>query len=99
MKRVFLFIFLGFLTANIFSITPHINKGQLEELSLSQALKELQITENELQQLDKDFFGVLIEKIDAIKDNIQTYSCYNNSTKKYKVVNPFDYTRERIWRG
>lgn len=61
MKRVFLFIFLGFLTANIFSITPHINKGQLEELSLSQALKELQITENELQQLDKDFFGVLEE--------------------------------------
>lgn len=40
-----------------------------------------------------DKIGTYIEK------NNPSYSCYSNKSKKYKVVNPFDYSKERIYKG
>ena len=42
-----------------FALTPHINKGKLTELTLEQAVKELQLSQKELQDINKEFYGVL----------------------------------------
>ena len=42
-----------------FALTPHINKGKLTELPLEQAVKELQLSQKELQDINKEFYGVL----------------------------------------
>ena len=37
------------------------------------------------------------DKIGTYKEkNNPSYSCYSNKSKKYKVVNPLDYSKERI---
>ena len=59
MKRTLALVFIGFSLSSLFSLTPHINKGQIEELSLEQGIRELQLTEKELKEINKDFFGVL----------------------------------------
>lgn len=59
MKRTLALIFIGLSLSKLFSLTPHINKGQIEELSLEQGIRELQLTEKELKEINKDFFGVL----------------------------------------
>ena len=43
----------------LFAFTPHINKGHIEEISVAQATRELQLTEKELKDINKEFFGVL----------------------------------------
>lgn len=43
----------------LFAFTPHINKGRIEEISVAQATMELQLTEKELKDINKEFFGVL----------------------------------------
>ena len=45
-----------------FALTPHINKGKLTELTLEQTVKELQLSEQELRKLDKEFFTRIGEK-------------------------------------
>ena len=42
-----------------FALTPHINKGKLTELTLEQTVKELQLSQKELQDINKEFYGVL----------------------------------------
>lgn len=43
----------------LFAFTPHINKGRIEEISVARATRELQLTEKELKDINKEFFGVL----------------------------------------
>lgn len=53
-------IFVVLLSAiQVFALTPHINKGKLIELTLEQAVKELQLSQKELQDINKEFYGVL----------------------------------------
>lgn len=59
MKKTLALMILGLSITKLFSLTPHINKGQLKELTLEQGVKELQLTEKELKEINKDFFGVL----------------------------------------
>lgn len=59
MKRKLITIFIGLYFTNIFALTPHINKGKIEEISLSQGIKELQLSEKELKDINKEFFGIL----------------------------------------
>ena len=63
MKKTLALVILGLSITKLFSLTPHINKGQLKELTLEQGVKELQLTEKELKEINKDFFGVLEKKI------------------------------------
>lgn len=46
-------------STQLFAFMPHINKGAIEEISLAQATRELQLTEKELKDINKEFFGVL----------------------------------------
>ena len=59
MKRLIALIILGLCITNLFALTPHINKGELEEISLSQAMNELQLSEQEIKDINKEFYGVL----------------------------------------
>ncbi len=54
-KKILLFFMCAFMSCT-FALTPHINKGKLTELTLEQAVKELQLSEQELRKLDKEFF-------------------------------------------
>ena len=47
------------LQSSMFAFTPHINKGTIEEISIEKACSELGITEAELKEFNKDFFGRL----------------------------------------
>lgn len=46
-------------STQLFAFMPHINKGAIEEISMAQATRELQLTEKELKDINKEFFGVL----------------------------------------
>ena len=59
MKRPIALIILGLCITNLFALTPHINKGELEEISLSQAMNELGLSEQEIKDINKEFYGVL----------------------------------------
>jgi len=59
MKRIVTPLLIGFLVAELGALTPHINKGKLTELTLEQAVKELQLSQKELQDINKEFYGVL----------------------------------------
>lgn len=59
MKKTILTGVIGLCAAGVFALTPHINKGHIEEISLAQATRELQLTEKELKDINKEFFGVL----------------------------------------
>ncbi len=59
MKKPIVIILIVLYFANLFALTPHINKGKLEELTLAQGLKELQLSEKELKDINKEFFGAL----------------------------------------
>ena len=54
-KKILVFFMCAFMSC-AFALTPHINKGKLTELTLEQAVKELQLSEQELRKLDKEFF-------------------------------------------
>ena len=56
MKKKILLFFMCVFMSCAFALTPHINKGKLTELTLEQAVKELQLSEQELRKLDKEFF-------------------------------------------
>lgn len=58
-KHLAILMTLALSTTQLFAFTPHINKGRIEEISLSQATRELQLTEKELKDINKEFFGVL----------------------------------------
>lgn len=61
-KSIRFFVLLFFMcvfTSSAFALTPHINKGRLEEISLSQGMKELGLSKKELKDINKDFYGVL----------------------------------------
>lgn len=58
MKKILLFFMCAFMPC-AFALTPHINKGKLTELTLEQAVKELQLSQKELQDINKEFYGVL----------------------------------------
>ena len=62
MKNILTIVFMGILGVQLFALTPHINKGKLTELTLEQAVKELQLSEQELRKLDKEFFTRIGEK-------------------------------------
>ena len=57
-KKIVLFFMCAFMPC-AFSFIPHINKGKLTELPLEQAVKELQLSQKELQDINKEFYGVL----------------------------------------
>ena len=57
-KKILLFFMCAFMSC-AFALTPHINKGKLTELTLEQAVKELQLSQKELQDINKEFYGVL----------------------------------------
>ena len=57
-KKILLFFMCAFMSCT-FALTPHINKGKLTELTLEQAVKELQLSQKELQDINKEFYGVL----------------------------------------
>ena len=57
-KKIVLFFMCAFMPC-AFALTPHINKGKLTELTLEQAVKELQLSQKELQDINKEFYGVL----------------------------------------
>ena len=57
-KKIILFFMCAFMPC-AFALTPHINKGKLTELTLEQAVKELQLSQKELQDINKEFYGVL----------------------------------------
>ena len=57
-KEILLFFMCAFMPC-AFALTPHINKGKLTELTLEQAVKELQLSQKELQDINKEFYGVL----------------------------------------
>ena len=57
-KKILLFFMCAFMSC-VFALTPHINKGKLTELPLEQAVKELQLSQKELQDINKEFYGVL----------------------------------------
>ena len=57
-KKIILFFMCAFMPC-AFALTPHINKGKLTELPLEQAVKELQLSQKELQDINKEFYGVL----------------------------------------
>ena len=59
MKRPIALIILGLCITNLFALTPHTNKGELEEISLSQAMNELGLSEQEIKDINKEFYGVL----------------------------------------
>ncbi len=46
-------------TTQLFAFTPHINKGRVEEIGVAQAMRELQLSEKELKDINKEFFGIL----------------------------------------
>ena len=59
LKRLIALIILGLCITKFFALTPHINKGELEEISLSQAMNELGLSEQEIKDVNKEFYGVL----------------------------------------
>ena len=59
LKRPIALIILGLCITNLFALTPHINKGELEQISLSQAMNELGLSEQEIKDINKEFYGVL----------------------------------------
>ena len=59
MKKSIQFFVMLLSAIQVFAFTPHINKGKLTELTLEQAVKELQLSQKELQNINKEFYGVL----------------------------------------
>lgn len=59
LKRKIAFIIIGLWITKFFALTPHINKGRIEELTLIQGIDELKLSEKELKDINKEFFGVL----------------------------------------
>lgn len=59
MKKTILTGVIGLCAAVVFALTPHINKGAIEEIGLAQAMKELHLSEKELKDVNKEFCGVL----------------------------------------
>lgn len=59
LKRKIAFIIIGLFITKFFALTPHINKGKIEELTLIQGMDELKLSEKELKDINKEFFGVL----------------------------------------
>ena len=59
MKKNFLLCYLIFTVTVVFAFTPHINKGKITELTLGQAEKELNLSEIEIKELNKEYFGFL----------------------------------------
>ena len=59
LKRPIALIILGLCITKFFALTPYINKGELEEISLSQAMNELGLSEQEIKDINKEFYGVL----------------------------------------
>ena len=58
-KHLVVSVALALSATQLFAFTPHINKGRIEEISVAQATRELQLTEKELKDINKEFFGVL----------------------------------------
>ena len=59
MKKILVVLLIEIYFTNLFALTPHINKGELEEISLSQAMNELGLSEQEIKDINKEFYGVL----------------------------------------
>ncbi|MCQ2242202.1 NADase-type glycan-binding domain-containing protein [Treponema sp.] len=56
-KTIFLITLNLVCILNLFSITPHINKGKLEPISMEQACQEMKISAAEIKDLNKKFYG------------------------------------------
>ena len=59
MKMMIVSLIFGLLVAKGLALTPHTNKGKIEEISLVQGMKELQLSEQEIKEVNKEFYGVL----------------------------------------
>ena len=59
MKKILVVLLIEIYFTNLFALTPYINKGELEEISLSQAMNELGLSEQEIKDINKEFYGVL----------------------------------------
>ena len=87
-------IFVVLLSAiQVFAFTPHINKGSIEEISLSQAIKEMKISETELKELHKEFFGYF-----EIFDNFPELEKIAENSKYTVYKQSFAETNEKLYR-
>lgn len=87
-------IFVVLLSAiQVFAFTPHINKGSIEEISLSQAIKEMKISETELKELHKEFFGYF-----EIFDNFPELEKIAENSKYMVYKQSFAETNEKLYR-
>ena len=59
MKKKLVVLLIEIYFTNLFALTPYINKGEIEEVSLVQGMKEIQLSEQEIKDINKEFYGVL----------------------------------------
>lgn len=81
------------LQSSMFAFTPHINKGSIEEISIKKACSELGITEAELKEFNKDFFGHVENSTD-----FPSAEKPSKSTKYQVFKQTFTETKEKLYR-
>lgn len=93
MRKIFFLLMTILLQSSMFAFTPHINRGKNEEISIEKAYSELRITEAELKEFNKEFFG-----------HIETSTDFPSSEKlsqntEYRVFKQtFTETKEKLYR-
>ena len=75
---------------NLFSITPHINKGKLEQISLEQACQEMKVSAVEIKEFNKKFYGYFesfdfFPELEELVDDA-TYEIYKQSFSETNEV-------------
>lgn len=93
LKRKIAFIIIGLWIAKFFALTPHINKGRIEELTLIQGIDELKLSEKELKDINKEFFGVL-----EVNKEFPPVMEVDSSASVQIYKQTFDETNEIIYR-
>lgn len=91
MKRKIFFIVLNLICVfKIFAITPHINKGRLEQISLEQACQEMKVSAVEIKEFNKKFYGYFesfdfFPELEELVDDA-TYEIYKQSFSETNEV-------------
>lgn len=93
MKKILVVLLIEIYFTNLFALTPHINKGKIEEISLVQGMKELQLSEQEIKDINKEFYGVL--EFNSYFPAVQEAD-YNSPVQIFKQT--FQETNEILYR-
>lgn len=93
MKRLFLILMTILLQTPMFAFAPHINRGSFEGISIEKACSELRITESELKEFNKDFFG----HVEYTTDFPLSEKVSRNTTYQVFKQN-FTETKEKLYR-